>query len=216
MHLETVLRFLPYSNLMCYYSELEKAVGTDCKTILDVGCGSDSPMKIFSTKLNMVGLDAYEPSLENSRKKGIHNSYLNVTFSELDKFESRSFDCVVALDVVEHLRKDEGLQFLDNIERIAKKKIIVFTTNGFVPQREYDNNPLQIHKSGWTAKEMKLKGYKVIGISGLKALRGERALIKLNPKPLWELVSILTQYFVRSYSQFAFEILCVKVKELES
>ena len=213
---EVLRKLLPYLRSRSYLVELQKGVGSDCKTILDVGCGSDSPIKIFSGTLYLVGIDAYKPSLEISCKKNIHNKYYNMTFSELDKFGSCSFDCVVALDVIEHLKKDEGRRFLNNVERIAKKKIIILTTNGFVKQNEYDNNPLQIHRSGWTKKEMRLRGYKVTGIGGLRVLRGERALTRFHPEPLWELISILTQYFVRNYSQFAFEILCVKVKDLES
>ena len=214
LHLRTaMLKFLPYSYSLSYAGELEKAVGADCKTILDVGCGSNSPMKAFSGKFYMVGTDAHEPSLEDSRKKGIHNEYCCMTFSELDKFGSRAFDCVVALDVIEHLKKGEGLQFLDDIERIAKKKIIVYTPNGFVSQEEFNDNPWQVHRSGWTVREMRLRGYKVVGIGGLRSLRGERAVIRFNPKPLWEIVSFLTQYIVTNYSELAFGILCIKIKE---
>jgi SAM-dependent methyltransferase len=195
-----------------YLRELEKAVGTDCETLLDIGCGSDSPIKFFSERLHAVGIDAHIPSLEKSMKKGIHDKYFNMTFSELDEFESCAFDCVIALDVVEHIRKDEGLRLLDNMERIAKKKIVVVTPNGFLPSGAYDNNPWQIHRSGWTTKEMRMRGYKVIGIIGLKTLRGERAILRFNPKPLWEIVSTLTQYIVRNHPEFAFEILCIKSK----
>jgi hypothetical protein len=39
-----------------YLRELEKAVGTDCETLLDIGCGSDSPIKFFSERLHASGL----------------------------------------------------------------------------------------------------------------------------------------------------------------
>ena len=214
LHLRrAMLKYLPHCYSLSYAGELEKAVGLNCKTILDVGCGSNSPMKAFSGKFYLVGTDAHKPSLEESRKKGIHNEYYCMTFSELDKLECYAFDCVVALDVIEHLKKGEGLQFLDNIERIAKKKIIVYTPNGFVPQEEFSNNPWQVHRSGWTVKEMRLRGYKVVGIGGLKSLRGERAAIRFNPKPLWETVSLLSQYIVADYSELAYAILCIKIKE---
>lgn len=173
-------------------------------------------MKIFSGKFYLVGIDAYKPSIEKSMKKGIHNEYFNLTFSELNKFGSGTFDCLVALDVIEHLKRDDGRRFLDNIERIAKKKIIVFTPNGFVPQKEHDNNPWQIHRSGWSIKEMRKRGYSVVGINGLKSLRGEQAVIRFNPKPLWHLISILTQYIVRNHPDLAYEILYIKNKEQEN
>ena len=76
-------------------------------------------------------------------------------FSELGSFDSCSFDCVTALDVIEHIKKAEGLRLLEDMERIAKKRIVVFTPNGFLPQSVHNNNPLQIHKSGWKVKEMR-------------------------------------------------------------
>jgi SAM-dependent methyltransferase len=176
-----------------YLRELKKAVGMDCKTLLDVGCGSDSPTKAFSRRFYSVGIDANKSSLEKSKKTGIHNEYFHMAFSELYKFEPCAFDCVVALDVIEHLKKADGFRLLDNIERIAKKKIIVFTPNGFIPQRTYENDPLQVHRSGWTSNEMRARGYRVIGINGLKTLRGERSLIRYSPKPFWALVSNLTK-----------------------
>ena len=45
-----------------YPVELERAVW-DCKTLLDVGCGSNSPIKSFSGKLYSVGVDAFKPSV---------------------------------------------------------------------------------------------------------------------------------------------------------
>ena len=138
-----------------------------------------------------------------------------MTFSDLEKFESDTFDCVILLDVVEHLKKDEGLRLLDNVERIARKKIFVVTPNGFLPSGAFDNNPWQIHRSGWTVEEMRNRGYKVLGVHGLKALRGEKAILKFNPKPIWELISMLTQYIVRNHPEFAFEILCIKSKKIK-
>jgi SAM-dependent methyltransferase len=195
-----------------YLRELEKALGTDCRTLLDIGCGSDSPIKFLSERFYAVGVDAYTPSIEKSKEKGIHDKYFEMTFSDLDKFESCSFDCVIALDVVEHLKKEEGLRLLDNIERIARKKIVVVTPNGFLPSGPFDNNPWQVHRSGWTVEEMRVRGYKVLGIHGLRNLRGERATLRFSPKLFWEIISTLTQYIVRNHPEFAFEILCIKSK----
>ena len=126
------------------------------------------------------------------------------------KFKENSFDCVLASDIIEHLPKEQGLELLDIMEKIAKKKVIIMTPNGFLQQGEYDNNPFQIHKAGYTAKEFREKGYKVIGISGLKSLRGEFAIIKYKPKLFWLLISDLTQLFVKNKPEKAFQLLCMK------
>ncbi|MCM8802024.1 MAG: SAM-dependent methyltransferase, partial [Candidatus Omnitrophica bacterium] len=109
-----------------------------------------------------------------------------------------------------------GLELIEKMEKIAKKKVIIFTPNGFLPQKEYENNPWEVHRSGWTAEEMKKMGYKVIGISGWKSLwkflRGERAEIKLKPKWFWYLILDITQFFTKNHPEKAFQILCIKEK----
>jgi hypothetical protein len=86
---------------------------------------------------------------------------------DLDKtFSPKSFDCVLALDLIEHLEKEEGFQLISMMEKIATKRVIIFTPNGLLPQQEFGGNRLQIHKSGWSVEEMREKGFRVIGILG--------------------------------------------------
>jgi hypothetical protein len=193
-----------------YPRELEKAVG-GCKTLLDIGCGENSPVRHFSKKLHCVGVDAFGPSIRKSRAEGIHDRYYKMNILKIGgKFKPDSFDCVLASDVIEHLTKEEGLSLLAIMEKIARKKVIVFTPNGFLPQGEFDSNPWQLHKSGWDAEEMARIGYKVRGINGWKPLRGAYATIKLRPVFFWSLLSDLTQLFTRSRPKYAFQLLCIK------
>lgn len=193
-----------------YARELEKAVG-DCKTLLDVGCGSDSPIQSFSHKLHCVGVDGFAPSLEKSKSRGIHDEYRQIDVMDIGKeFEADSLDCVLASDLIEHLTKEDGYKLMDMIEKIAAKKVIIFTPNGFLPQGEYDDNPMQVHISGWSVEEMQKAGYEVIGINGWKSLRKEYAEFKYKPRYFWWLLSDITQYFVRSRPHKAFQIMCVK------
>src|SRR5690606_39271726 len=106
--------------------------------------------------------------------------------------------------------KDDGYLLLEKMEKIAKKKVIVFTPNGFLKQGEYDNNPWQVHLSGWEVDEMETRGYKVYGLGGLKELRGEYSIIKYKPKIFWTLISDITQLFLKNRPKKAFQILCVK------
>ncbi len=210
MMLKNQLKKFYYNIFKNYEKELEKLT-LDCKSLLDVGCGNNSPIKHFSNKLYTVGVDAYIPSIEKSKNQGIHNDYLNIDVMDIrEKINSKSFDCVLASDLIEHLTKENGLKLIKMMEEIATKKVIIFTPNGFLPQGEYDNNPWQIHHSGWDVEEMQDLGYKIIGINGWKSLRGEYAIIKFKPIFLWTLLSDITQLYVRNKPKYAFQILCVK------
>jgi SAM-dependent methyltransferase len=194
-----------------YPQELKKAVGSSM-SVLDVGCGSNSPVKFLTKDIYSVGVDIFEPSIEESRSKGIHTEYRKANALDIDKiFKEKSFDCVLASDLIEHLNKEDGNKLLDKMEKIASKKVIVFTPNGFIKQDSYNGNPWQVHKSGWAPKEMKERGFVIVGINGFKPLRGERSLIKYKPRIFWEAISDLTQLlYTRKKYKFAAQILCIK------
>jgi SAM-dependent methyltransferase len=182
------------------------------KSVLDVGCGHYSPVAEFLKDIPyFVGVDGHEPAIISSREHKIHteNFVMNV-LDVAEKFSPKSFDCVVALDLIEHFSKEEGEKMIKTFENIAKKKVIIFTPNGFVPQGKYDNNDFQLHKSGWSCKEMKNRGYRVIGINGLKWLKGEYAKPKFNPSLFWERISYITQRVTRRTPDLAFQIFCIK------
>jgi len=185
---------------------------TGIESLLDVGCGSNSPIRPFSKKIpRVVGVDNFQPSIDKSRAAGIHGEYRRMNVLEMDKdFPPRSFDVVMALDLIEHLEKKDGLRLLASMERIARRKVVIFTPNGFQEQFEFDGNLSQVHKSGWDIDEMRSYGYRVRGIHGWKALRGECAVIKWNPRKFWAAVSILSLPWTTRHPRHAYHILCVK------
>jgi SAM-dependent methyltransferase len=195
-----------------YVREINKEL-YGCKSVLDLGCGDNSPLRHFPGKIHAEGVDAFPVSIEKSMTKGIHNNYHIMNVMDIDrKFGTDSFDCVIALDLIEHLSKEDGLKLLKKMETIARKKTIIFTPNGFLPQSAHGGNIWQIHKSGWTVKEMENMGYKVIGINGIKCLRSEFSRLKYRPKYFWWLISDITQVFVRNRPEKAYQILCTKEK----
>jgi hypothetical protein len=196
------------------YHRLLRRVVVDetCQTLLDVGCGETSPIHKFSGEIpHTVGVDAHAPSVERSRARGIHTDYRVTDVLAIGSaFADGSFDCVVCLDVIEHFEKVDGNRLLDAMERIARKRVVVFTPNGFVPQPAEAGNPWQLHRSGWTAEEMRGRGYEVIGVGGWKPLRWSYALPKWRPRFFWERFARLTESHFESRPDRAFQILCVK------
>lgn len=201
-----------FGHLQNHYARMLEKECSGYESLLDVGCGTDSPIKFFSRRLkHTVGVDGYPASIERSKDKGIHDEYVLMNVLDLpNKFSPKSFDCVIASDLVEHLQKEDGFKLIEMMEKIARKKLIIFTPNGFLEQREYDGNKFQVHLSGWGVDEMKELGYRVIGINGWKHLRGEFAEIKWSPKIFWGRVSLLTQPFSENNPKRAFAIMCVK------
>lgn len=196
-----------------YYKKLEQEL-LGIESVLDVGCGSNSPLLRVRKNFYSVGVDVFKPSVEKSRKAKIHNEYKIGNVLELDKlFKNKSFDAVIALDLIEHLEKKDGLRLLKKMESLAKKKIIILTPYGFTQQHPLDSNPYQLHKSGWYIKDFKKLGYKVYGMRGFKFIRGEYATIKYKPWFLWGAVATLSQFFVYFVPCWAYQLLAVKYLE---
>jgi len=178
-------------------------------SVLDVGCGSDSPLQFVHGAGRKVGVDAFAPSIEASRARGLHDEYLQLRLEDLD-VPAKSYDAVVLLDLIEHFEKDEGLAFLRRLEAIARRKVLVFTPNGFLPQPPYEDNPWQLHRSGWTVPEFRALGYRVRGVLGLKPLRGALHRPRFRPWPLWERVANLSRVVSAGRPELDAGLLAVK------
>jgi Methyltransferase domain len=201
-----------------YIEELKKASST-CESLLDVGCGVDSPVQYLPQSMYRVGVDVFAPAIETSKKRGIHNEYAEINVGDIDtKFAPESFDCVLASDLIEHITKEEGLSLMKKMERIAKHKVIIFTPRGFVSQDEYEGNPWQVHRSGWEVEEMRNYGYEVIGISGLKSVWNMTFLWKKRDdaniliRIIRKILVDVTQLYARSHPESAYQIMCIKTK----
>ena len=179
-----------------------------CDAVLDLGCGHESPIWGLSIPLS-VGVELFEPSLQESRRKGIHSQYIRADIRKLE-FKQKSFDAVIAIEVLEHLTKEEGAELLIKMEQWARKKVIVTTPNGYLWQDGYGSNPLQEHKSGQSVKELRKFGFKVFGINGWKRLRGYKGSIKYEPGFLWRRISDLTQKITYYHPAQAFQLLAIK------
>lgn len=197
---------LPY---MSYIFELRRQL-KGCKSVLDIGCGVGSPVR-FVDSTHTVGLDGYSPALKEAEARGTHHEFALGDATELDKkFKDCQFDACVALDLIEHLTEKEGLKLIKEMERIAKKRVIIFTPNGYIPQESHDGD-LQAHHSGWDADYMKKLGYTVYGMYGLKSLRGETHNLKIRPKVLGGLIAEMSHYsYTRTRPEKAAAIFCVK------
>lgn len=158
-----------------------------------------------------VGVDGYPPLLEEAKKNRTHTEFVFSRVQDIGgRFMPGQFDCCVALDLIEHLTKDDGLKLIRDMERIAAKKILIFTPNGFLSQKSHEGD-LQEHLSGWSADEMRSLGFDVVGMYGTRFLRGEMHRHKFRPRSLSGVVSAVSHYaFTMRHPEKAAAILCVK------
>lgn len=193
-------------------NELQKIIFPECRTLLDVGCGDNSVVQFFNQKLEKtVGIDLFKETVRRSKEKGIHNEYIKGDVLDIDKFfKPKSFDCVITIDVIEHLDKKEAIKVINKMEKIARKHVVIQTTNGYLKQDMVEGNIYQIHKCGFEVDEFRKLGYKVVGMDGPKFLRAECAEIKWQPKILFSVLANILDPLYRYFPKKCFNLLASK------
>lgn len=206
---------LSFNTLPFSYSWIYKHQIGDLRTVLDIGCGEGDFMSVLNRDrtYNVTGIDLYKPYTEKAKKSRVYERVLYGDIKKL-KFNDRSFDIVMSSQVIEHLEKKDGLELIKKMEEVAKKKIIIGTPNGFIPFDPYqtwDENPLQVHKSGWDIGEMRGYGYKVYG-QGLGFIYKPGGLAYKFPKmgTLFFLFSYLVSPITYIYPRISAYIIAVK------
>lgn len=134
-------------------------------TVLDVACGLSLKSKFLGAK-NIVGVDVHEPYLRAIECE-VPYSVLKYDVRKINEiFIDKSFDIVYALDIIEHLEKDESLALIDQCKKIGKKAVVVETPNGYIPQnldiQGFDAHHLQTHRCAWEVSELEKLGFKCV------------------------------------------------------
>ena len=134
----------------------------EVKTVLDVACGLSLKSQYLSPEI-IVGVDVHEPYLRAIETE-IPYAVIKCDVRNIsDIFIPNSFDVVYALDIIEHLEKDESLELIKSCIDIAKKAVLVETPNGYVPQnidiQGFDADHWQTHRCGWEVSELEELGF---------------------------------------------------------
>lgn len=114
----------------------------------------------------MVAVDIYDAYLNQFFEKRPAIIPIRMNATELgEHFLPNSFDVVVCLDGIEHLERADADLLIDNMESIAKERVIIFTTDGYAVNEPHDawdipgGDEFQTHKCGISKSEFEEMGY---------------------------------------------------------
>lgn len=210
--IHTVLsRFLPFCFMDKVYRVLDKSSGS----ILDVGCGWGYPMQILSERRRFfsIGVDIFMPYLREAKRRKIHDDYVLCDVRFLP-FKRKSFDTALCVEMMEHLPKNQGTLLISEREKTVRKQLIITTPNMFQRNEPHDDNPYQVHKSGWTKDEFQRMGFEVVG-AGLRCLfmKRDHAYVK-HPSVFTSLLihalSYLCESLTYKFPSIALVLICFK------
>lgn len=128
---------------------LQKNIGSE-DTVLDIGCGN----KGYSMYGRCTTLDAWQHVSPDI--------CIDLQTNDLP-FSDNSFDYVIMYDVIEHIQHKRGQEILEQVKRICRKKIFLFTPSYFFNNAENTQNtacwayncPFNYHKSLWSVEDFK-------------------------------------------------------------
>jgi len=118
-------RYKACSDILRSFGELDEF------SILDVGSGPECLLGAFISGQNISFLDPLIKDPDGLRKicGDVHSAVLN----------GRTFDCVVAVDVLEHIPADFRSQFLQKISSLSEDKLVLgFPTSDTTEAQEVD------------------------------------------------------------------------------
>ena len=124
----------------------------------------------YDASPTVAGIDIFFPHLISLKKINTYDYIVNSDASKIP-LKNSSFDTVIAVELLEHLGKDDGYAFIEEAKRVAIKRVIITTPNfkclrggmkGLDGFNVYEN-----HKSYWKVSELESMGFKCYG-SGIK------------------------------------------------
>lgn len=165
MRAEPTILGKAFSSLVTSPLDQVSELARECRSILLVGCGPSARISLRPGQV-VVGVDLFLPYLVRMRQEGRILGVVRADGTSLP-FKQSSFDCVLAIDVIEHLPKAAGFRLISDMDRVCRGMLLLFTPNGFFPQTSYDGNQHQEHLSGWTTHDLEVLGFSVSGANGL-------------------------------------------------
>ncbi|HEC85337.1 MAG: hypothetical protein DRR08_13620 [Candidatus Parabeggiatoa sp. nov. 2] len=79
----------------------------------------------------------------------------------LPTLPDNGYELVLAIDILEHVSKTDGLMFISHIKRVASRAALISTPKAFIPQT-VEVNPYENHRSLWEREELIENGFSQI------------------------------------------------------
>jgi phospholipid N-methyltransferase len=211
----TNLKTIPFT----YHWIVRRAIGSDVKTVLDLGCGEGDFMRAIShgESWRVTGVELFKDAFIKAEKSRVYQKVSKGDVTDLPKeIKNQKYDVVFSSQVLEHLSKKKGQAALMKWEKLAVKRVVITTPVGFIDYepigvKAEDKNPYQKHFSGWNIEALRKLGYKVRG-QGARLIYGQNGLARKLPQLLtfWQILSYLISPIVYFWPNLATYMVAAK------
>lgn len=148
------------------------------RSVMDVGCGLGTWTRKL-TSPTVIAVDGHEPTLRRAAAACPNAVPVCCDMRKLiDIFMPGCVECVIAMDVIEHVSRDQAMSVLAQLEQLARLRVMLFVPTGEHPQGDdatnMGNGLLQQHRSTWYPDDFRELGYTVIELPNFFGGRPEK------------------------------------------
>lgn len=131
------------------------------KSVLDVGCGYGKYGFLIRESLNcwkeynpeIDAIEVFSENIGDLQRSVYNNIYIGEALNILKDIEDNKYDLILAIDILEHFNKEDGLKFLNELKRVGKN-VLISTPKMVLDQGAINNNSYEIHRSQWQELEL--------------------------------------------------------------
>ncbi len=172
---------MPISDYSQISPILSQIVSLKPKSILDVGCGLGiygalcrvylegenlydranvtwNKKENWKTKIDCI--EGFQKYITDLHKLVYNEIFISDAVKAVENFPDNTYDLVMAIDIIEHLKKEDGVSFIKTLKRIAKN-VIIATPSKLVEQVVIEN-PLENHLSFWQKEDLQSLSFDIL------------------------------------------------------
>jgi hypothetical protein len=112
-------------------------------------------------RVRIDGIEAFAGYLTPVHDYVYNNIMIGDALSILPTLKSGAYELVIAVDILEHFTREDGLKFLGELKRVANRAALVSTPKEFHSQ-EIEANPYENHRSHWSQEDLAASGFRDI------------------------------------------------------
>lgn len=103
------------------------------------------------------GIEGFAPYITPVHDYAYNEIHIGDALEILPELD-RQYDLILAIDILEHFHKPQGMDFLTQLINKSLGHVVVSTPKEFIEQHE-EANPYEDHRSHWTEAELMDAGY---------------------------------------------------------
>lgn len=154
------------------------------ESLLSLCCGIGHELEDTNAK-EITAVDIAPQYIDRLKQLFPHvEAVCSDSLSFLLKQPDNSVDIISIIDGIEHMDKETGLKVIEQMKRVTRNKILLFTPQGKAEDGYLKNEPHnaweiegadehQLHKSGWTKDELKALDFRLLLAVGCMSQHGE-------------------------------------------